>query len=60
MKYSKSLMLYQNPDDFPPGGLRTFIVARGPSLSNSSAQIKLKKINFINFKIQLIFSKKWN
>ena len=38
LSYFNSMVLYQNPDDFPPGGFLTLIVARGPSLSNSSAQ----------------------
>lgn len=39
--------VYQNPDDLPPGGFRTLIVARGPLLSSSSAQIKENVV--INF-----------
>lgn len=48
LKHSKSLTHYQNPDDFPPGGFRTLIVARGPSLSNSSARKKYKKSKSID------------
>lgn len=33
--------VYQNPDDLPPGGCRTLVVARGASLLSSSVQQKL-------------------
>lgn len=37
--------IYQNPDDLPPGGFRTLIVARGPLESNSSEKLIIKKFN---------------
>lgn len=35
-----AVAFYQNPDDFPPGGFRTLIVARCALVSSSSAQNK--------------------
>lgn len=34
--------VYQNPEDFPPGGFLTLMQARTPDLSNSSAKKKNK------------------
>lgn len=38
----KPRTLYQNPDDFPPGGFLTLIIGRGPPFSNSSARKMIK------------------
>lgn len=41
-------IFYQNPDDFPPGGFRTLIVARGPLESSSSTILKSFEMNIVH------------
>lgn len=37
--YLYTMQIYQNPDDWPPGGFLTFIQERTPDVSNSSEKI---------------------